>query len=248
MGESLKPGGDGVDLALDRLSGTDEVDLITRDPVAFLNRLCEIYGLDHAVYATVLTDNRIVGYTNYPEEWVSYYTQNNLHQIDPVIQAAAASILPVNWRDIGDDYADNEVFRMARKHGIGHLGLSVPVRGPYGDFAVFSVTKDCAASEWTNLCKLIIKDMQVIAFFFHDAIMRQQGMFKLLSKKTLSRREREVLQWYARGKTQSDIAVLTGLSVFTVSAYLQSSRTKLNALTTAHAAARAMRLGEIQPD
>ena len=233
---------------LELLGSSSEASLIERDPLGFLNRLCEIYDLDHAVYATVLADDRVIGYTNYPEEWVRYYTENKLHHIDPVISAASSSIIPVNWRKIGCDYSKNEVFRLAREFGIGNLGLSVPVRGPYGDFAVFSVTKNCSEAEWALRCKLIMKDMQSIAFFYHDAIMRQSGMFKLLNKKTLSRREREVLQWYARGKTQDDIATLTGLKSSTVSAYLQSARTKLNALTSAHAAARAIRFGEIIPD
>lgn len=232
--------------ALDRLG--PEADLIERDPLSFLNGLCRIYGLDHAVYATVLADGKVVGYTNYPEEWVRYYTEHELHRIDPVIQAASRSIVPVDWRQMGEGYENSRVFRLAREHGIGPLGLSIPVRGPYGDFAVFSVTKECSAKEWRNLCRLIVKDMQSIAFFFHDAVMRQHGMFKLLGKKKLSRREREVLQWYARGKTQADIGVLTGLSTSTVTAYLQSARTKLNALSTAHAAARAQRLGEILTD
>lgn len=233
---------------LAELGGCAEAEAIAENPLAFLNRLCQVYRLDHAVYATVLTDGRIVGYTNYPEAWVEYYTEHRLHEIDPVIQAAARSIVPVNWREIDGAGPDNEVFRLARAHGISPLGLSIPVRGPYGDFAVFSVTKDCSAQEWSQLCKLIVRDLQSIAFFFHDAIMRQQGMFKLLSKKQLSRREREMLQWYARGKTQSDIATLTGVSHSTVSAYLQSARTKLNALSTAHAAARAISLGAILSD
>lgn len=249
MGESLESMHDGAEpLMLDSLGASAEADHLGRNPLGFLNRLCEIYELDHAVYATILADDRIIGYTNYPEEWVDYYTQNDLMKIDPVIQAASRSILPVDWREIGGDYEKSEVFRRAKEFGIGPLGLSVPVRGPYGDFAVFTVTKNCGEAEWKQHCKLIIQDIQSVAFFFHDAIMRQHGMFKLLSKKTLSRREREVLQWYARGKTQADIAVLTGLKVTTVTAYLQSSRTKLSALTTAHAAARAIRLGEILAD
>ena len=78
--------------------------------------------------------------------------------------------------------------------------------------------------------------------------MRGHGLFKLLNKKPLFRREAEVLQWYARGKTQNDIAVLTGLRPSTVTAYLQSARTKLDALSTAHAAARAISMGAILPD
>ncbi len=77
---------------LDLLGNSSEVNLIERDPLAFLNRLCEIYDLDHAVYATVLADDRVIGYTNYPEEWVRYYTENKLHHVDPVISAASSSI------------------------------------------------------------------------------------------------------------------------------------------------------------
>ena len=223
-------------------------DGISQDPLSFIGRVCAVYGLDYAVYATILSNGTIVGYTNYPEDWVRYYTENRLHEIDPVIRAASRSIIPVDWREMEPNYQDSRVFRLARQHGIGALGLSVPVRGPYGDFAVFSVTKDCSAAEWRKLRRSIMRDLQSIAFFFHDAIMRQHGMFKLLNKKALSPREREVLQWYSRGKTQSDIGVLTGLSTSTVTAYLQSARTKLNALTTAHAAARAQRMGEIQTD
>lgn len=233
---------------LNLLSKSSEAERIAADPIAFLNRLCEVYDLDHAVYATVLHDGRLIGHTNYPEEWVKIYLENEFHKIDPVLIAASKSIVPVDWRDIGQDYKHNRVFQLARTFGISDFGLSVPIRGPYGDFAVFSVTKSCDDAEWNALCKAIISEMHSIAFFFHDAIMRQHGMSKLLSKKKLSPREQEVLQWYARGKTQSDIAVLSGLSVSTVTAYLQSARTKMDALSTAHAATRAMRMGQIQPD
>ena len=61
------------------------------------------------------------------------------------------TIVPVNWRAIGDNYSDSLVFQKAREYGIGSAGLSIPVRGPYGEFAVFSVTKDCSDDKWGEL-------------------------------------------------------------------------------------------------
>jgi len=234
--------------ALDVLAFSQEAGAVAGDPVAFLDRICAVYGLDFATYASMLPDGRIIGYTNYPEAWVKYYVEHEFQNIDPVIQTAAKSIVPVNWRTIGDNYRDSVVFQKAREYGIGSAGLSIPVRGPYGEFAVFSVTKDCSDEQWATLTTASIRDFQSIAVYMHDSVMRGHGLFKLLNKKPLSKREAEVLQWYARGKTQDDIAVLTGLRPSTVTAYLQSARTKLNALSTAHAAARAVSLGAILPD
>jgi len=234
--------------AIDVLAFSQEAGAVAADPTAFLNRICDVYGLDFATYASIMPDGQIIGYTNYPEQWVKYYVENSFHTIDPVIQTAARSIVPVNWRAIGGDYADSLVFQKAREHGIGSAGLSIPVRGPYGEFAVFTVTRDCADEEWSELIARFIRDFQSIAVYLHDSVLRGHGLFKLLNKKPLSNREAEVLQWYARGKTQNDIAVLTGLRPSTVTAYLQSARTKLNALSTAHAAARAISMGAILPD
>lgn len=234
--------------AIDVLAFSQEAGAVAADPVSFLNRICKVYGLDYAVYASIMPDGQIIGYTNYPEEWVKYYIEHEFHTIDPVIQTAAKSIVPVNWRAIGQDYKDSVVFRKAREYGIGSAGFSIPVRGPYGEFAVFSVTKDCSDEEWAELTTNSVRDFQSIAVYMHDSVLRGHGLFKLLNRKPLSKREAEVLQWYARGKTQNDIAVLTGLRPSTVTAYLQSARTKLNALSTAHAAARAISMGAILPD
>jgi len=234
--------------AIDVLAFSQEAGAVAADPVAFLNRICHVYGLDYATYASIMPDGQIIGYTNYPEAWVKYYIDHEFHTIDPVIQTAAKSIVPVNWRAIGDNYSDSLVFQKAREYGIGSAGLSIPVRGPYGEFAVFSVTKDCSDDKWGELTTRLMRDFQSIAVYMHDSVLRGHGLFKLLNKKPLSKRETEVLQWYARGKTQNDIAVLTGLRPSTVTAYLQSARTKLNALSTAHAAARAISMGAILPD
>ena len=62
----------------------------------------------------------------------------------------------------------------------------------------------------------------------------------------MTEREREVLQWVALGKQQSEVAAILMISERTVENHLRSARKRLGAASTAHAVARAMRLGDIE--
>ena len=62
---------------------------------------------------------------------------------------------------------------------------------------------------------------------------------------TLSKREQEVLQWAAEGKTEWEIGTILGLSEHTVEKFIRSARGKLHAGNRTHAVAQAIRLGLI---
>jgi len=63
--------------------------------------------------------------------------------------------------------------------------------------------------------------------------------------RSLSPREREVLEWTAAGRRQADIAATLGLSERTVENHLRSARRRLGVTTTAQAIRMAIRNGEI---
>jgi DNA-binding CsgD family transcriptional regulator len=62
----------------------------------------------------------------------------------------------------------------------------------------------------------------------------------------LNKRESEVLQWVAAGKTADEIAVILGISRRTAEWHIQNIRQKLSAGNTAHAVAIAIRRGLTQ--
>jgi len=72
-------------------------------------------------------------------------------------------------------------------------------------------------------------------------------MCKLDSHSTvqLSKRQREVLEWIAAGKTDWEIAAILRISRRAVKFHLEQGRKKLNATNRAHAVARAIALGLI---
>ena len=62
---------------------------------------------------------------------------------------------------------------------------------------------------------------------------------------TLSKREQEVLQWAAEGKSEWEIGLILGVSEHTADKFIRSARMKLHAENRTHAVAQALRLGLI---
>lgn len=58
-------------------------------------------------------------------------------------------------------------------------------------------------------------------------------------------REREVLLWVSRGKSNYEIGVILGLSMLTIKNHMQAIIRKMNVSNRAHAAAEGLRRGEI---
>ena len=62
------------------------------------------------------------------------------------------------------------------------------------------------------------------------------------AREKLSSREVECLRWAAAGKSSDEIAIILGISAYTVSSYFKSATRKLDAVNRMQAIARAMRM------
>ncbi|MEL5876590.1 LuxR family transcriptional regulator [Cereibacter sphaeroides] len=231
----------------------DIIDLSTvaTDDASFLDyidQLCQKLGFDYASYATTSPmTGAVQGYANYPDSWKMHYMRRNLHRVDPTIHKSALSIAPVDWSRFERDERFRAVFFAAEDFGITPQGLTVPVRGPYGDRGLLSVTRNCARSEWEKHKRAVIGELQVAAVHLHDAVMRSDVISRALRQPRLSTREIEVLQWAAAGKSQTDIGDILGISHRTVEVHLRSAREKLGTLSTVQAVGRAIGLGLVYP-
>ncbi|SHJ10192.1 transcriptional regulator, LuxR family [Ruegeria lacuscaerulensis ITI-1157] len=215
-----------------------------RSAYDIINSVCNELGFDYASYATTHpVKGDVQGYANYPDEWKLHYGSQGYHHLDPTLYQAALSIAPVDWSRFNHDEKFNAVFRDAHDFGITDRGLTVPVRGPYGECGMLSVTKDCSDTEWKKLKRHVMGDLQMAAVQAHDTVMQSGVLAKALYLPSLSRREREILQWVAEGKSQQDIGDILSISHRTVEVHLRSGREKLGALTTAQAIGRAIGLG-----
>jgi DNA-binding CsgD family transcriptional regulator len=214
----------------------------------FLDQICERLELDHAAYAgTNPVGGSVHGYVNFGQDWKDHYVKNGFYSIDPTLHRAARNIAPVDWRRLERDQNFHTVFRAANDFGISEQGLTIPVRGPFGDTGMLSVTRNCGVAEWDKLVKHIIVDLQSVAVHIHDTVMRSEVLTNVLRFPTLSSREKEVLQWTAAGKSHQDVGDILGISHRTVEVHLRSGRDKLYSVSTAQAVGRAISMGLIYP-
>lgn len=214
----------------------------------YLTALCDRLGFDFAAYAgTNPVGGSLHGHVTYPEAWKQHYVAEGLHMVDPTLHRAARSIAPVDWRRLERDANFDRIFRDAHDFGIGHRGITIPVRGPFGETGMLSLTRDCSAAEWEAHVAPLMGELQTAAVQLHDSVMRSDVLSRALRHPALSSRETEILQWIAAGKSQQDVADILAISHRTVEVHLRSAREKLSALTTAQAVGRAIALGLVYP-
>ena len=72
--------------------------------------------------------------------------------------------------------------------------------------------------------------------------VRIAGLPQPILLRPLTSRQREVLDWYGRGKTTAEIATIMGLSAATVEKHMRAAREALDATTTVHAVKKAASL------
>ena len=184
--------------------------------------------------------------TTYSEEWVKHYFEQRYFEIDPVVKTSIKTILPTDWSSLDRNSAKiAKMFDEAASGGVGNQGLSVPIRGPNGELALFSVTAELANREWALFKRELMPLLQMLAHHVHqNFLLRHKITF---DDPRLSKREAEVLEWAANGKSVDDIAAILEISKHTVKSHLEICRYKLGGLNTAHAVARAVQRNLIQP-
>lgn len=217
-----------------------------------LTKLRATYDIDNAVYyALSMGGDRAdqeFGAMTYKPAWHQRYEDSNYRDVDPVVHAAVTGFAPVDWRHL--DWTGRPVKRLlseAHEFRVGNQGLSIPIHGPQGQFAMFTITKQCSDADWGRLLTDISQDVLVMSHYIHRQVvdsagprMAQEGIQKL------SPRERDVLTMIAAGRTRAQIADALKISESTLRVYIDSARHKLGALNAFHAVAIAMKTGAIR--
>ncbi|SFO21414.1 DNA-binding transcriptional regulator, CsgD family [Roseovarius lutimaris] len=227
------------------LAGIPEVQ---RDYVGHLNKLCDTLGVEHATYfAANPISGKMHGFTTYPDDWKSHYVAHRLQEYDPTLNSASRSVAPVDWRRLTSDPEYDRVFKDAHDFKLPSQGVTVPIRGMFGEIGLLCACSSVPQAEWIKLKRDILGSLLNNAVHLHDTVMNSDPLLKTLRQPKLSSREIEILQWVAAGKSQQDIGDILMISSRTVEVHMRSTREKLCTISTAQAVGRAVSLGLIQP-
>lgn len=193
-------------------------------------------------------DGRSLGALSYSPEWITHYFDSQYEVIDPVLQGAAGAFAPIDWADLDWSPAPRKKFLQdAGDFGVGNQGLTVPIRGPNGQFALFTINKACAPSTWAALMASYRTDFTLIAHYTHQQALTLTAPPLDAQTRPLSARETDAIRLIADGLSRGKAADILGISENTFRVYIDSARHKLGALNIPHAIALAAYRGVITP-
>jgi DNA-binding CsgD family transcriptional regulator len=163
-----------------------------------------------------------------------------------VVRAGLGGVLPVDWSKLRiEDPLVLKFLGEAQEFKIGRVGLSIPIRGKHGEFALFSATADMSTGEWDKQLRHLSRDLMLLAYQFHDWAIKVEGIENEISLDLLTAREKDCLRWRSQGKTDWEISELIGISQSTVKFHLENARARLHATNTVHAVSKALAHGLI---
>lgn len=204
------------------------------------------FQVQHVVYYWVNSVGENYGAGTFTSEWAERYVEKEYNKIDPVVLGCFQRFDPVNWKDLDwSSKTARNFLKDALDHGIGTQGLTIPIRGPNGQYAVLTINDTRTDEDWGAFIHEHKRNFMIIAYEFNKKGLEfdENETSVILGK--LSPRELSALTYLARGMSRTQAAHHMSISEHTLRVYIESSRHKLGALNTTHAVARAINSGLI---
>lgn len=203
-----------------------------------------LYGFTRYRTAKSFGDHQdLLVLTNHCEEYTKRFINDGLYFHAPMVKWAAENVGACSWSWMADNKetlqpSEREVVEFNRKMGItsgysiSFKDVSVRAKGAIGLAGAPGTPQAELDAVWAKHGRHIIQMNNV-------AHLKIINLPYSGSRKTLTKRQRESLEWVGDGKTTQDIAVIMGLTPATVEKHLRLARESLDVETTAQAVLKA---------
>ncbi len=227
---------------LQDLESTDRLDQIQ----ILIVDLRSVLEIDHVVYHWISVDGDQYGFGTYSPAWAQRYQDQDYIRADPVVLGCFHRFHPVDWKRLDWSSKAARALRAdSLSFGVGNQGFSIPIRGPNGQFALFTLSHTCSDAEWEAFMMKNQRDLIVISHYLNAKALQLQKGRTPDAVRPLSPREVDALTFLAMGYSRGQAADMLSISEHTLRAYIESAPHKLGALNTVHAVARALAEGLI---
>ncbi len=183
------------------------------------------------------------------------YMHDGWHAVDPTIEATKRATRPYEFNEVGDilgmSMEHNRLIDGLREKGVSH-GLFVPAFGPNGLSVHVGLTSKKPVElsrEFKSLAQyaaqtLVLRAEELGVLACKLAKRKKQAQTE--AAPALSKREREVLFWIVRGKSNTVIGDILGISEHTVGTLVKRCFGKLGVSSRVSAAVRGVDLNLVK--
>lgn len=191
------------------------------------------------VFASQVSNRTEVRAKGFSVEWLDLYKSADFRRIDPIPDAVMRAGHTISWEEaLGDVEQTEEVARFVRtlrEHGITN-GFGVPLFGPANRdaYGAFGFPADHTPTEEQVVA------LTMVGRAGHDRVCQLVSLED--GEVSLSERERQVLGYIAKGKSNSIIGQLLEISPETVSTYVKRIYAKLGTSDRVGTTVKALKL------
>jgi DNA-binding CsgD family transcriptional regulator len=186
-------------------------------------------------------------YSNYPEEWVLHYFQNQCQKIDPILRIYTNTQSSYLWSDFLKkeelSLSQHRFFKEARDFHLDE-GITVPIFlcGKKTNTALLTFIPENNCIKYYNFFLENELAFKILAHTYHSLVQQFHLNQPREDFNPLTPREQECLSWVAKGKTDYEIAlILGGLAKATVTNIINNAKEKLDCYSRTSATVKAIK-------
>lgn len=221
--------------------------------VALMERAAKDQGFNHYAYCALTRHERYDAgdnpapavVHNFPADWINFYFGQNYQTIDPVVLFAPQLDRPFFWNGLDQkfplDRMQKTILQQAGEAKL-HDGIGVPLHDAQGNVCLMTFAADDSHPDPTAE----LSTLNALAAQFH-LVYKTIGLTDIDSTTVplLSKRERECLQWIARGKSTWEVGMILHISENTTKYHIKNATSKLNSHTRTQAVLAAVQCGQL---
>jgi LuxR family transcriptional regulator, quorum-sensing system regulator LasR len=219
---------------------------------AELARLAEGWGFNRVLVAIVprpsirMEDSFLR--STYAPAWRQFYDAHGFAHIDPTVTHCVTKASPLIWSpDLFSTNPQQSMYEEARLHGL-RAGVTLPIHGPQQEKGMICFVNDSnPTSEFWRHIDVVLPNLVLLRDLVIDTSQPYLNNHAQALLPKLTPRERECLQWTARGKSTWEISHILGCSEAVVNFHLKNIRAKFGVNSRRAAAVIATQLGLIDP-
>ena len=182
--------------------------------------------------------------STFPEGYIRYFIDKKCFEFDPIMEEARHRGGPILWAEVASrpnlTEQQKAMFQAAREYNVT-TGAAFSIYGRPGEIAYF-----CLGSTETEVAftRAQLLELQAICQQMH---LRYSELTRVDNGPKLSKRETEVLELIAQGKSNSVIGTILGVSPYTVDTLVRRCFDKLGVTSRVEAALAGVAMGIILP-
>ena len=203
----------------------------------------ETIALGYLINPASLPPDRNFQVTNWPDDWTDQWRDSDLIIHDPIARYAIRARRPFDWStayEHGTKFG-KVILDESRNFGFSD-GLAIPVPaldGPPGCISLGGNKLDLSPDEK--------RAVEIVSYHVYARLEKLFGAKPMRQVFELTRRETEVVQYAAAGKTNWEIGEILSISELTVKSHFTSAMRKLDCVNRAQTVAVAIHHSLILP-